>query len=128
MKKNRLILLISVSLLFLLSGCSSGPKPLYNYGDYSESYYGTKKDTSPESALKLQKSIEQAIDKSDNSRSGKVAPGMYANIGYIYLKSGDTKKAIDSFNKEKAEYPEATIFMDRMIQKTELLEGDSDAK
>lgn len=128
MHRNIISLFLSLSFIVILSGCSSGPKPLFVYGDYSEDYYASKKDNSPKSDLKFQKSIEYAIENSEKSRSGKVAPGMYANLGYIYLKSGNTQKAIDSFIKEKVEYPEATIFMDRMIQKTELLKGDADAK
>lgn len=112
-------------ILFTLSGCGGQPKPLYTYGDYSESYYNSKKNVSEESALRLQKSIEYAIANPDKSRSGRVAPGMYANLGYLYLKGGENAKAIESFNKEKAIYPESSIFMDRMIQKVELAQGDT---
>ncbi|MDQ7067441.1 MAG: DUF4810 domain-containing protein [Sulfurimonas sp.] len=31
--------------------------------------------------------------------------GMYANLGYIYLKGGKTDKAIENFKKEKSIYP-----------------------
>ncbi len=112
-----------IILSFIVSGCSSQPKPLYTYGNYSESYYASKKDVSADTALELQKSIEFAIENADESRSGRVAPGMYANLGYIYLKSGKTDKAIESFNKEKSIYPESAHFMDRMIKKIEVLEG-----
>ena len=61
-----------------------------------------------------------------NSRSARVAPGMYANLGYIYLKGGNTSKAIESFNKEKAIYPESAHFMDRMIKKIEVAESKTD--
>jgi len=112
-----------VTIGFLMSGCSAQPKPLYNYGEYSESYYHAKKELSPESALELQKSIEYSIENAANSRSARVAPGMYANLGYIYLKGGKTDKALESFNKEKLIYPESAHFMDRMIKKIEVSEG-----
>ncbi len=108
---------------FLMSGCSSQPKPLYNYGEYSESYYHAKKELSPDSALELQKAIEYSIENATDSRSARVAPGMYANLGYIYLKGGKTDKAIESFIKEKTIYPESAHFMDRMIKKIEVAEG-----
>jgi len=108
---------------FLITGCGSQPKPLYNYGDYSASYYHSKKELSAESALELQKSIEYSIENATNSRSNRVAPGMYANLGYIYLKSGNSAKAIESFHKEKSIYPESAHFMDRMIKKIEVAEG-----
>ena len=112
-----------VTIGFLMSGCSAQPKPLYNYGEYSENYYHAKKELSPESALELQKSIEYSIENAANSRSARVAPGMYANLGYIYLKGGKTDKALESFNKEKLIYPESAHFMDRMIKKIEVAEG-----
>lgn len=118
-------LLLSVSAVLLLSACSSGPKPLYNYGDYSEDYYAAKKNVSEESALKLQQSIEYAIENASESSSGRVAPGMYANLGYIYLKNGKNLEAILYFEKEKSIYPESAHFMDRMIKKVQVLQGDS---
>ena len=117
-------LLLSIASTFILVGCGAKPQALYNYGDYSESYYANKKNMSEESTLKLQNSIEQAIEKAGESRSGRVAPGMYANLGYMYLKSGSPKKAVTNFKKEKSIYPESTRFMDRMIQKVELAEGE----
>ncbi len=117
------LLIVGISVLFM-SGCSSQPNPsLYYYGDYTESYYTTKRETTPENALALQKAIEEAIEKRDNGSSGRVAPGMYANLGYIYLKAGETGKAIENFEKEKSIYPESTIFMNRMINKVQAMEG-----
>lgn len=124
MKNNTIIYLLAVTAIgFLMSGCSSQPKPFYVYGNYSESYYASKKDISADTALELQKSIEYAIENADQSISGRVAPGMYANLGYIYLKSGDMNKAIENFKKEKSIYPESAHFMDRMIKKIEVAEG-----
>ncbi len=120
--KTALLSVVAIGLL--MSGCSSQPKPLYNYGDYSESYYHAKKELNAESALELQKAIEYSIENAADSRSARVAPGMYANLGYIYLKGGKTDKAIESFEKEKKIYPESAHFMNRMIKKVETAEGD----
>ena len=110
------------SLLFIITGCSSGPKPLYNYGEYSESYYNYVKNENQETLLELQKSISLAIENTDESTSGRVAPGLYANLGYIYLKQNKPKEAIENFKKEKSIYPESTKFMDMLIKKAELME------
>lgn len=115
----------ALSAAFLLSACSSGPQPLYNYGDYSDSYYGAKKNMTEESALELQKAIEYSIENASESSSGRVPPGMYANLGYIYLKSGKNAEAVGYFEKEKSIYPESAHFMNRMIQKVQVLQGES---
>ena len=123
MKKYKTISLLTIlSIGFIISGCNQ-PKPLYTYGKYSSSYYASKKNTSADTALELQKSIEYAIENTEESRSGRVAPGMYANLGYIYLKNGKTVKAIENFKKEKSIYPESAHFMNRMIKKIEVTEG-----
>ncbi|MDY0194208.1 MAG: DUF4810 domain-containing protein [Aliarcobacter butzleri] len=127
MRKNIIIGFCTAGAIALtMSGCGAQPKPLYTYGNYSENYYNSKKNISPESALELQKSIEFAIENTENTSSGRVAPGMYANLGYIYLKGGKTDKAMESFTKEKSIYPESAHFMDRMIKKIEVAQGEID--
>lgn len=113
-----------VAALLLFSACST-QAPLYNYEDYSNSYYVHVKEPSDETALNLQKSMENAIEAAGKSRSGRVPPGMYANLGYLYLKGGQSARAIEMFNREKETYPEATQFMDRVIQKAELADRGS---
>jgi len=121
-KSKYITLLLALFIAFSVVGCG-GPKPLYVYNDYNDKYYAFKKNLDSESMLELQKSIEEAIADVGDSSSGRVAPGMYANLGYIYLKQGNATKAIENFKKEKATYPEATHFMDRMIKKVEIAEG-----
>jgi hypothetical protein len=115
--------LFFLSLLFLVAGCSTH-KQLYYYGDYSQEYYSSKKELSAESRIALQHSIEEAIQNANNSTTGRVAPGLYANLGYLYLKANNTQKAIEYFEKEKALYSESAKFMDRMIQKVKTLQGE----
>lgn len=124
MKNNFLNFCLSILLLSIyLSGCTP-PTPLYNYSNYNDNYYAYKKNMNDESALNLQKTIEEAIQKAGESRSGRVPPGMYANLGYLYLKGGNTKEAIANFEREKSVYPESAHFMNRVIAKVELAEGD----
>jgi hypothetical protein len=128
MKRRALQLTLFAFVLAIATGCSTHNTALYNYEEYSQSYYAYKKDPSTESQLALQKSIELAIENAQNSASGRVAPGLYANLGYIYLKEGKNKLALENFKKEKALYPESAHFMDRMIKKVEMLEGDKNEK
>ncbi|QOY55254.1 DUF4810 domain-containing protein [Candidatus Sulfurimonas marisnigri] len=120
---KKIKVLFPIAVAFSIVGCVQQPQALYNYGDYSDSYYANKKNMSDESTLKLQQSMEQAIEKAGESISGRVPPGMYANLGYMYLKSGNPNGAISNFKKEKSVYPESARFMDRIIKKVELVEG-----
>lgn len=123
MKKNYYLVPV-VATVVLLTGCAPQPaKPLYNYGNYSDSYYAYKKNMTPETTLALQNSMEKAITDTKLSQSGRVPPGMYANLGYLYIKAGKPNDAISNFTKEKTVYPESTIFMDRLINKIQATEG-----
>ena len=48
----------------------------------------------------------------------RVPPGIYANLGYLSLKQNKFDEAVIYFNKEKQTYPQATVFMDKLIEKT----------
>lgn len=110
----------------MTGGCAQKSSALYNYGTYSQSYYAYKQDPSDASALALRQSIEEAIANADKAKSGRVPPGMYANLGYLYLTAGNSSKAIANFTMEKQTYPEAAHFMDRMIRKVQAAEGGAD--
>ena len=115
------ILFLSLSIMgFIISGCS-GKKPMYEYSNYSETYYQLKQNGDAESSAKWKTSLEESIAKS-NARAIRVPPGIYANLGYLYLKVNDIKKAISFFEAEKALYPEASMFMDNLIKKAELMQ------
>jgi hypothetical protein len=113
-------LFLSLSVMALLiSGCS-GKKPMYEYSNYSESYYQLKQTGDAESTARWKTSLEDSIEKS-NVLAIRVPPGIYANLGYLYLKVNDTQKAISFFKMEKALYPESGVFMDNLIKKAELM-------
>jgi hypothetical protein len=112
--------IVLIALVVFISGCGpKTPEPLYNYGNYSNSYYSYKKNMTPDSTQQLQKSIEEAIEDSGESQSRRVPPGMYANLGYLQLKAGKNQNAIENFTKEKTTYPESTFFMDKLIKRTQ---------
>lgn len=116
--KKALFLSLSVMAL-LISGCS-GKKPMYEYSNYSQSYYKLKQTGDAESTSNWKTSLEESIEKS-NALAIRVPPGIYANLGYLYLKVNDIQKAISFFKAEKALYPESGVFMDNLIKKAELM-------
>lgn len=93
---------------------------MYEYSNYSQSYYQLKQTGDAESTSNWKTSLEESIEKS-NALAIRVPPGIYANLGYLYLKVNDTQKAISFFKAEKALYPESGVFMDNLIKKAELM-------
>lgn len=112
--KIKLISLFAFAIL--LSGCAATQKPMYQYGDYSESFYALKRDAVDENALKWKSSLEKIITQS-SEQSLRVPPGVYANLGFIHLKAHENNKAVEYFELEKKIYPEAEVFMNNLIKK-----------
>jgi hypothetical protein len=110
----KIVFLVATVTIFL-SGCQT-TKPMYEYENYSESFYSMKKEGGEKTAVQWKTSLENIIGKS-NAKAVRVPPGIYANLGYIHLKANNSEKAIGYFEQEKKIYPEATKFMDNLIQK-----------
>jgi len=106
---------VVVFITIFLAGCQT-TKPMYEYENYSESFYSMKKEGGDETAAQWKTSLESIIDKS-TVEAVRVPPGVYANLGYIHLKANNSEKAIAFFEQEKQIYPEASKFMDNLIQK-----------
>lgn len=95
------------------AGCA--PKKMYYFGNYSNTLYSFEKNQNDESLLKHKQELETVITESE-SRNLPVPPGIYAELGYINLKSNNSKEAIRLFQAESQLYPESRHFMDRLIQ------------
>lgn len=127
---NKRLLLSTVLLatvLVLIAGCAhKRPQALYNYEGYSQTYYHYKQDGTPESLTALQEEVVKAIENSQNSVSKRVAPGLYANLGYIQMRQGKTSMAIENFKMEMELYPESRKFMQSIIASMQTSEDKVD--
>lgn len=111
-----------IGLTLLLGACA--PQGMYVWNGYQEDLYGYYQDT--EQLSELMAALQTTIDDSEKAiadgkttaNGGKilrVAPGLYAEYGYLLLLSNRPAEAKTYFEKEKATWPESTTLMDRMI-------------
>jgi hypothetical protein len=109
-------IIFTLLLATLTSACTSTPKNMYSWGNYQEQVY--KMYSAPEKAAPQSQIIiiEKDIAKSklDNK---PVAPGVYAHLAYQYLLTGNKEKAIEYFELEKKQFPEATVYIDFLLKK-----------
>jgi len=121
MEINKMELKLPVIVLFtiLATGCATTKNKMYSYGDYSENFYAMKKDTNADTSLEWKSTLEDIITNSKLDKL-RVPPGVYANLGYIYLQANKTEKAVFFFHEEKEVYPESAVFMDNLIKKAEV--------
>lgn len=105
----------------VIIGCA--PTTLHNWGRYDHRLYQYYQD--PEAVDALKEEIYQVIQASEES-DAKVAPGLYAEYGYLLLEEGASSEAIEFFQKEKEEWPQSEVYMNRMIEASRDTETDLD--
>lgn len=106
---------LSVLFVVLLStGCVS--PSLYQWGGYDQALYAGYKDATKMEALRL--NLEAHIAEMEKSGQ-KIAPGLYAELGTLYLQGGSSDKAIVMYTKERDTWPESKGLMTAMIQNLE---------
>jgi len=107
--------LFLTSILMLCFGCATQPQKYY-FGDYSRTLYTYEKNKNDETLLKHKQELQKIISESEK-RKLTIPPGIYAELGYLDLKSNDINNAVMYFNKEAELYPESKLFIDRLINK-----------
>jgi hypothetical protein len=106
---------VALALIALaLGGCKA--QPIYNWGDYESMLYAGYKDPTKMEEMKL--GLESHIAAMDKSNQ-KIAPGLLAELGTLYLQSGSSDKAISMYTRERDTWPESKVLMDSMIKNIE---------
>ena len=99
------------ALALLVAGCSnaSGPRSLYYWdGTYSSSLYSYLNEDGD--ATDQISRLENLVQNS-TQRGYKVAPGLYAHLGLLYLNNGNLGAANANFDKEVQNFPESREFI-----------------
>ena len=95
----------------LLAGCGNagGPRSLYYWdGTYSSSLYSYLNEDGD--ATEQISRLENLVQTS-TQRGYKVAPGLYAHLGLLYLNNGNLGAANSNFDKEVENFPESREFI-----------------
>jgi len=120
---KQLLLLPGLGLL-LLSGCTS--PYLYTWGKYDQWLYENYKN--PKNDEELYVDLTALITKYESRKEPEtkpMAPGLYAEYGFLLMRRGENARAIKYYNKEKALWPESAVFMDSMIQVAQIADKSS---
>ncbi len=111
---HRLKFIAAMACVTVLSGCAA--PGLYQWGGYEDALYAGYKDVTKMEALRVR--LEAHIADME-TRQQRVAPGLYAELGTLYLQSGNTAKAIQNYTRERETWPESRGLMTAMIQNLE---------
>ena len=108
----------------LMTGCTT-THGKYAWGTYDRSLYVYYKN--PSTAVALSGNLEATIKGAETTHA-VVAPGLYAEYGYLLLQQGDAKAASAAFKEEEIRWPESKVFMDHMIQVASSSNADESAR
>lgn len=78
--------------------------------------YASYKD--PAKIEEMRVSLESQIGEAEK-RGQKVPPGLYAELGTLYLQAGDNNRALGLYKNERKAWPESRGMMDAMIKTLE---------
>jgi hypothetical protein len=110
MMRHKLYALVLIS--GVINGCASNNETFY-WGDYENTLYERYvKNENGEIEAELKSTLNNA-----EQQQKRVAPGIYADYGFILYKRGDKQGAINAFNTESRLYPESTALMNKLIEK-----------
>jgi hypothetical protein len=106
---------LSVGALLVLAGCAA-PQGLYQWGRYESQIYAMYSDPG-KVPLEEQIAALEADYQKARSRNQAVPPGWHAHLGYLYFGVGKADQAWQSFETEKALFPESAVYMNRIMAK-----------
>ncbi len=108
--KSSILILLAAT---VLAGCAGTPL-LYAWGSYEDQIHAMYTDTGKVPVEKQLEDLERDYQEA-RSANKSVPPGYHAHIGYLYFQLGKADQAVQSFETEKALFPESTVYMDRLI-------------
>jgi hypothetical protein len=91
-----------IAIIVLLNGCAS--PGLYQWGSYEKDLHSAYKNPQEFEGFRLKLEI---FIKDAESKGQKVPPGIYAEIGTLYLQMGSADLAIAYYKKERDAWPES---------------------
>jgi hypothetical protein len=106
MKQHVLAIAVALTAGLTLSACATN-KSRFEWGNYEGSLYAYAKK--PDAKPKYKEALERAIDT--GRKTNRVAPGLLAELGYLYLEDGDVAHATPLFEEEMQRFPESRVFL-----------------
>jgi hypothetical protein len=109
----RLLPAFAASAAVLLGGCAT-QQTIYGWGSYEQLIYASYLSPTDVPAEKQIEILEKDYQVA-RSANRRMPPGWHAHLATLYYHVGKLDQAHQELLTEKAEFPESTIFVDRLI-------------
>ncbi len=110
---------LAVSALVTVSACV--PASRFEWGTYDQELFRYHQDAA--NREDYVRALERTIERGE--ASDRVAPGMYAELGYLMWEEGRFDEADTMFVREIRLFPESRYFVERFMSETALRELDA---
>lgn len=107
-------LALPLVILILLSACT---QQQFYWGSYEDSLYYRYQHPGEPGETQSLSMLADTISEAEQSQAKKVAPGIYADYGYVLFKQGKPDEAVAAWRKEAELFPESKHLMDTMISR-----------
>jgi len=107
----------------LMVGCANRPVSLYMWETFPRQQY----DTLLRNGMSPSEQIQMLQAHAEKARAANAAlpPGFRAHLGMLQLDAGNVEQARSLWQAEKANFPESTPYMDKLLER---LDGPSAKK
>jgi len=112
-KKLHWIMIVLFFIIYI-GGCA--PPTLYYWGNYEGYLYEINMKSDPEGAFNI---LSEAVTTVENNQEIRLAPGLYAEYGFMLYQKGRTDEAVHYFRKESEAFPESSPLMNKLIARIE---------
>jgi len=107
--------LLPLLIIFLMAGCATN-KNIYYWGEYEQLIHDAYiKPGAADPATQIEK-LNADIQKAE-AMGKRVAPGIYAHLGYLYALVGKDSQSKAAFKQEQTLYPESNAFIEGMLNR-----------
>ncbi len=116
MSARRPSFLLLAAIAAAAAGCA--PRTAYLWGDYDavlSAHYAN-----PQDSERYLERLGQIVQKAEVEKD-RIPPGLYAEYGYALFEAGRLDEALTYYRKEREEWEESRVFMDKMIRNTRRL-------
>ncbi len=96
----------------LVAGCAA--PTTYQWGGYEQLIYASYAEPGSVPAQAQVETMEKDFQEARASNR-RMPPGWHAHLGYLYYQLGKLDQAQQELQTEKAQFPESTVFMDRLL-------------
>ena len=114
-RSNRLFwIMIILFCMIDLGGCA--PPTLYYWGNYEGYLYEMNMKSDQQGAFDI---LSEAVNHAEKKEGIKLAPGLYAEYGFMLYQMGRIDEAAYYFRKESEAFPESSPLMNKLIARIE---------